>query len=224
MLIVVVVAMMLMMAPCVSAVAMGGAIMNGEYPACDGSQNAILECFKFIFDLNHDDVVTYAEVDERFAMNITGVPGPFQDTQRIKDCDVDKDGNLTMADWDSPNRTCLIHPGATTIACEVCKINGFVMTPPDYFVPPSKRSVGRGEPQRVRFTPKQLHDHAAKDHVHANEYKKAAAERLERHYMMTQRFHELKKWKQKQIQEESLKRHVQLTEKHMTDMKKRLVG
>ena len=203
-------------------VSMGGAIMNGEYPACDGSPNAILECFKFLFDANHDNVVTFDEVDQRFAAHIMGVPSPFLDTQRIKNCDIDGDGNLTMADWDSPNRTCLAHPGSAAIACTVCKQNGFVMTPPDYFVQPSKRS--HEDRHQVQFTKKQLDEHNARDHTHAQEFKKAAVQRLERHRDMNDRFKALKKWKQKQLQEESLKRHLEITEKHIADKKKRLFG
>jgi hypothetical protein len=210
----------------VNGVSMSGTIMTGEYPACDGSQRAILECFKFMFDANHDDMVTFDELDQRFAAgNITGVPSPFLDTQHIKNCDIDGDGNLTMADWDSPNRTCLAHPGSTIIACTVCTANGFVMTPPDYFVQPNKRSVlVEGEDHQVRFSKKQLDDHAAKDHTHAKEFKLAAVERLERHQEMMNRFRALTKWKQKQLKEESLKAHLELTEKHIANKKKRLFG
>lgn len=205
---------------------MGGAIMTGEYPACDGTQNAILECFKFMFDENHDDVVTFDELDHRFATaNFTGIPSPFKDPQRIKECDIDGDGNLTMADWDSPNRTCLAHPGATVLACSVCTSNGFVMTPPDYFVQPNKRSIlGPGEDHQVQFSKKQLDEHAAKDHTHAREFKKAAVERLERRRALLDRFAHLEKWKRKQLQDEALQHHMQLTGKRLTEIKKRLIG
>jgi len=196
-------------------------MMVGAYPACDGSPHAILECVKFIFDLNHDNVITPEEIDARFVMNITGVPGPFQDPQIIKNCDVDGDGNLTMSDWDSPNRTCLIYPGTTTIACNVCELNGFVMTPPDYFVQPNKRS---DEPRHVRFTDKQLQDHRKEELVQANLFKKAAIERLERHAMLEERFKNLKKWKQKQMAEEAFHKHMELTDKYIADKKKRLIG
>lgn len=199
------------------------AVMSGEYPACDASQNAILECFKFIFDANHDDVVTFEEVDQRYAAGIKGVPGPFKDAQVIKNCDIDKDGNLTMADWDSPNRTCLAYPGATNIACSVCVINGFVMTPPDYFVPPSKRSDNNGEPQYVRYTDKQLRDHAAKEHTHAEEYKKAMKENIERYDAVIERFSHLEKWKRTQLKDEIYKKHMELTEKRMANVRKRLL-
>lgn len=200
--------------------AAGDVMMVGTYPACDDSQMAVLECFKFLFDLNHDNVVTFAEVDERFAMNITGVPQPFHDTQTIKNCDVDHDGNLTMSDWDSPNRTCLKFPGATTIACNVCEVNGFVMTPPDYFVQPTKRS---NEPRHVHFTKQQMDDHAQQDHVHADQYKKAAMERLDRHKALMERFEKLEKWKRKRLQEQALKGHMQLTAKRVGEIKKRLI-
>jgi len=130
----------LLLLVCVSAVSVVGI----TFANCDCTRGAVLECIQFLFDADHDGIITPVEVAVALQTKLSFVPD-YLTWQFIMRCDLDEDGVLTMDDWTMmpPNITCLPTQNCVTIACSVCVQNGFVQTnrPPPPTLPPGAREA-----------------------------------------------------------------------------------
>lgn len=80
-------------------------------------------------DLNQDDVVTEAEIDTFYAAHSACLTSDFLNAvtgaQTIAQCDIDLDGNLTLADWNAPTG-CFQQRSRQMILCQACNKCGLL--------------------------------------------------------------------------------------------------
>jgi hypothetical protein len=101
---------------------------------CNRTRAAVLECIELLFDLDSNGVITPVEADvaiSRLAFVPAGLTWQF-----LMRCDLDEDGQLTMADWNvtvsnTTTITCLPTQNCLDIACNFCSANGFVQSSRD---------------------------------------------------------------------------------------------
>jgi hypothetical protein len=107
-------------------------------PTCSGTRNAVLECAQQLFDLDHNGIITPAEVAVALQTTFSFVPD-YLTWQFVMRCDLNEDGVLTIEDWQfiPPNATCLPTQNCLNIACSICAQNGFVERKRDSPVAPA---------------------------------------------------------------------------------------
>lgn len=93
---------------------------------CNLSDAAFLNCFGTIFDTDHNNVVTYAEVVDGLATRVTYSAGLTVDF--IMKADLNGDNQLDQPnDWDNANRTFYKDQVSKLMACFACRQNGIAM-------------------------------------------------------------------------------------------------
>ena len=91
---------------------------------CPVVRDRLITCFEQLIDLNHDSIITAADIDH-FVMTSTCINPRVHDyvtgEKILKMCDTNNDGLLTLTDWTAPN-ACLQGPAEKiNLVCEACQ-------------------------------------------------------------------------------------------------------
>ncbi len=89
------------------------------------SRNLLLECFSSLVDIDHNNVLSVAEIASFLTgNNITG-----SENTLMQLCDTNADGSLDMTDWNAPNACAQSQPFIRRI-CNICIRAGWSKSEP----------------------------------------------------------------------------------------------
>jgi hypothetical protein len=91
------------------------------------NRDNLIDCFRKLLDSNRDSIITVSEIDYYLRTQTClskVVTDHLSGTIIMNTCDLNRDGQLTLADW-TPSNACVTVPKRVEMICNLCERCGW---------------------------------------------------------------------------------------------------